>query len=217
MKPSVPEDQLASGGWSLREEVAETLFRLPTARVEGHTLLYEDAAPEEGVQAVTDRDRDRDLPRRFFFATRLSFSPPLGPGIGPAMVLPTVASEARRAFADDLADRGFRGIDRGRSQRLRTEAGDRARLTKYTARYGVERDGSAHRIDIEAWIAVWVHDGTFRLAGGAYPTRGLADLLEAADSNGERSGDGKGPGTSIDYPNPAAAREELLGLIRAVR
>lgn len=89
---------------------------------------------------------------------------------------------------------------------MRTDAGDRARLTKYTARYAVERNGSDrddgdHDIAIEGWVAVWTRRSGFRIAGGAYPIQGFAVLCESA---------------GIDLDDPNAYREELLGLLRAV-
>lgn len=184
--PTVPADRLDAGGWMLDEHTTETVFSLPTTRIEGHTALYQQ--PE-----IRDRIREQfacDLPWRFFFATRLTFNPPLSPGIGPLSLFPTVLASARKEFVADLRDRGFEDIDRGRTQRARTESGDRLRLTKYTARF----EASEIVAGIEAWFGVWIHDGEFRLAGGAYPTSGLS-------------------GVDLD---PSNYRAELLGLIRAV-
>lgn len=198
--PTVPEERLAESDWTLIEDATGTLFTLPTARVIGHTLLYEDASLRREVRDATGT---LDLPWRFFFATRLSFLPPLAPGIGPVMVLPVVAAEARREFAADLRERGFRRVEHGRTQRLRTDAGDRARLTKHTARYTVDWRSRDHVLDVEGWVAVWIHRGEFRLAGGAYPTRGFDALLESL---------------GIEcVTDPTDLREELLALIRAVR
>lgn len=198
--PTVPDERLSTGGFKLVAETTETLFSLPGTHVEGHTLLFGDVDLRGQIEGATDGELD--VPWRIFFATRLSFVPPLAPGIGPAMVRPSVTSEARREFADDLEARGFRAVGRGRTQRARTDAGERLRLTKYAACYGVAWEGREHDIDIEAWLGIWIHAGEFRLAGGAYPTRGfdaLCDSLGVARDGG-----------------PNADREELLSLIRAV-
>jgi hypothetical protein len=171
-------------GWTEADRRTETVFRLPTATIEGHTLLFED-------ERTGTEGEELDGPWRFFFATRLTFSPPLAPGIGPASVYPTVASESARSFADRLAERGFEGVDRGRSQRVRVDTGERARLRKYTARY---EPPSGDPMDVEGWTAVWVHDGEFRFAGGAFPTSSVP-----------------GPGG-----DPSRFRDELLDLIRSV-
>ena len=198
--PSVPDERLAESGWERTEDSTETVFQLPTVRVEGHTLVYEDADRREAIEAASNGDLDG--PWRFFFATRLTFRPPLAPGVGPAMIRPTVVTEARRAFVDRLEDRGFRAIDRSRTERMRTEGGDRARLTKYTARHEMTSNDHDGQIAIEAWLAVWIHEGSFRIAGGAYPTQGFDSLLAAL---------------GVEYTfDPAADREELLGLLRAI-
>jgi len=218
--PSVPDEQL-HGDWERRATSEETVFRAPTATVVGHTVLYDDRRLREALASVDSvelvRDHGDDAAERlvatvaddfwrFFFATSLSFHPPLAPGIGPASMLPTVTSEAQRSFAADFRARGFEGVQRGRSQRVRTASGARARLRKYTATLPV-RDVESEPVplDVEGWLAVWVHHGSFRVAGGAYPTCGLDELV-ATLSDSER------PPT-----NPDSFRDELLDLIRAVR
>jgi hypothetical protein len=152
--------------WSLVERERETLFALPTSRVRGYTVVYEDGPLREAV--TREAPEAEDHPWRFLFATRLEFVPPLAPGIGPASMYPTVLSEARRSFARDLAERGFIDVDRSRGERMRTRTGTRARLSKYTARLPVEFADES--IPVEAWLAVFVVGSEFRLAGGAFPT-----------------------------------------------
>ena len=213
--PSVPHDRLLEDGWKLRSRTEETVFRLPAASVVGYTLLYEDARLREAIEATdaveppagADEDHlvtaDGDGTWRFFFATRLSFQPPLAPGIGPASLRPTVASQAKRTFAADLESRGFESVESGRGQRFRTDSGDRGRLRKFTAHLSLGGGGAIpDRIDVEGWLAVWTTDGGFRIAGGAYPASGIEALL----------------GSASDAPptDPGAFREELLSAIRAV-
>lgn len=194
--PAVPEDQLDAGGWTLVEEREETLFRLPTAQVRGYTSLYEDGDLREAVERAADVDRQW----RFFFATRLSFVPPLAPGVGPAMLTPTVQSEARRQFASDLRERGFEDVSRGRTERIRVRSGGRAHLQSFEARLPVGVGGIA-TLDVEGWLGVWTTAGEFRLAGGAYPT-GLPELGDALGVP--------------DLPDAGDCREELWRLIRDV-
>lgn len=195
--PGVPTARLRDGGWDLVNERVDTVFELPTVHVEGATKVYDDSDTRDAVRAATGFDRQW----RFFFATALSFTPPLAPGIGPAMLLSTVRSEAQSAFADELADRGFEAVDRGRSERIRVDSGDRARLRKYSASLDLEELDTV--LSVTGWVGVWHGDG-FRIAAGAYPDRPLATLLAVEDSDGtlER--------TPSDY------RSELLTLIRAV-
>lgn len=186
--PEVPADRLSRGDWRLLKRTSETPFSMPTIRVEGHTLLYEQPALREAVRAAFE---DGDLPWRFFFATRLSFVPPLVSAVGPLSPFPAVLAEARRAFRRELRERGFEDVERGRVRRIRTDAGERARLTKYAARF---ETGGVSAV-VEAWLAVWIHEGEFRLAGGAYPASGLGSV-------------------ALD---PSSYREELIALIRGVR
>ena len=189
-----PAGRLEASGWALAEESTETLFELSAVRVEGHTRVYEDAELRRAVREAAGVDQLC----RFFFATVLEFSPPLAPGVAP-MVRPTVASEARREFANDLEGRGFVDVDRGRTRRVRVDSGARARLTDYRAVYPLHADEASVDLRVRGFLAVWLDD-EFRIAGGAYPESGLADLLADADVE----------------PDGSAYREELLELIRAV-
>lgn len=189
-----PVERLEAGDWSLAEESAETLFRLPGLRVEGHTRLYEDVPLRRAVREAVGADQVC----RFFFATAVEFSPPLSPGAAP-LIEPTVASEARREFAADLRERGFVDVDRGRTRNVRIDSGSRARLTDYRAAYPLRTDSVSVDLRVRGFLAVW-RDGDFRIAGGAYPEAGLGDLLADADVE----------------PDGGDYREELLTLIRAV-
>lgn len=216
--PTVPEQRLAEGGWEERVRTESTVFQTPTSRIVGRTVLYDDSELRDALEAAGFGDllagsaasggrRLVDTGEsggywRFFFATALSFRPPLAPGIGPASMLPTVVTEARRTFTDDLEARGFESVERGRGQRVRTDDGERARLGKVTATYPLGT-AAVETLEIEGWIGVWHGDG-FRIAGGAYPVRGLDELL--ADL----------PDDQRPVTDPNGGRSELLDLIRAV-
>jgi len=195
--PDVPTDQLRDGGWELVDESVETVFQLPTARVEGATKVYDAAETREAVRDAIGLDHQW----RFFFATALSFTPPLAPGIGPTVILPTVRSEAQSAFADELAERGFESIERGRRERVRVDSGDRARLRTYSAELDLEAVDAT--LSITGWVGVWHGDG-FRIAAGAYPDQPLSSLLDIENS----------PETL--RRTPSDYQTELLDLIRAV-
>jgi hypothetical protein len=188
-----PIERLDVGGWELVEESTETLFELSTARVEGHTRVYEDAALRRAVGEATGADRLC----RFFFATTVEFLPPLSPGVAP-LIKSTVTNEARREFAADLRERGFVNVDRGRTRNARTDSGARARLTDYRAVYPLRDGGLSVDLRVRGFLAVWL-DGGFRVAGGVYPESGLDELLVDAD---------------VD-PDASGYQEELLDLIRA--
>jgi hypothetical protein len=199
--PTVPESRLRADGWERFDTSAETLVDLPTVRVRGHTVVYEDERTRSAVRAATDGDLDR--PWRFFFATRLSFVPPLVPGVGTASWYPTVREESRRGFEDDLRERGFERLSRGSGERVRVGGGRRATLTRYDARLPIDRGGDVVRLDVEAWVGVWGREGEFRVAGGGYPI----DLRRAL-----------GPDEGTDFPvaDLASYRSDLFELVRAV-
>lgn len=184
--PSVSKERLT--GWRELEERTEDLFTLPGASVRGHTRLYEDTNLRERVRDATGIDRVW----RFFFMTALEFRPSLS-RTAARMVKPTVVTEARRRFADDLQARGFESVDRGGTSTIRVN-GERARLSSFRARYHPSTDDGNLDIDVAGHLAVWLSDGDFRLAGGAYPDGGLEQI-------------------SVDA---AGFRQELLELIRAV-
>ncbi|QSG07388.1 hypothetical protein [Halapricum desulfuricans] len=214
--PEIASDGFEDSDWEQRARTESTVFNTPTASIVGHTVLYGDATlrtalgDARGSLSDGDDSADRMIDTgdgggfwRFFFATALSFRPPLAPGLGTASMRPTVVSEARRSFEDDMRARGFEDVDRGRGQRARTRSGERVSLTKLTARHPLE-DGPIDALDIEGWLGVWSTGGSFRIAGGCYPIGGLETLLDPAD--------GEHPVT-----DPSEYRDELLELIRSVR
>ncbi|WP_299266464.1 hypothetical protein [Halorientalis sp.] len=195
--PDVPEARLTRGGWELIDEDVETVFQLRRATVTGATKLYGDGRTREAATSAAGIDRQW----RFFFGTALSFRPPLAPGIGPMMILPTVRSKAGSAFASELRDRGFEDISRGRTERVRTDGGDKLHLQSYTAE--LSRDSLETTLSITGWVGVW-HAAGFRIAAGAYPNRPVGELVGVEGQDGPL------------FRSPAAYREELLDLIRAV-
>jgi len=175
--PTVPTGDV----WSETDRSQSVLANAGPTRVLGHTLLFE---PIDGDGL--------DGTNRFAFAAALSFETPVPPGMAPA-VRPMVVAAAETAFADRLRERGLRSVESGRRDRLRTEAGRRARLRRFTAEYRAADDAAP--VPVEAWLAVWAVDGQFRVAGGAYPT---ADPLD---------------GGAV---SPGRYREELLAFVRGV-
>lgn len=218
--PSVPDSRLEAGSWTLRNRSERVIFRLPGVTVTSHTLLYDDdrlrtamtSAGIEGRPADSEADPDDLLggtdgaPGRFFFASALSFRPPLPPGIGPAVLLSTVSKQAREALGSDLRSRGFERIEWDEGQRFRTESGDQGQLRKFTARLPVDEiDYHSDGLDIEGWLAAWTTDESFRIAGGAYPRTGLEGVLKQLSPSERPATDSR------------QFREELLELMRSVR
>lgn len=190
--PSVPRARL--DGWEHRETTSETVLDLGAAAVRTATAVYEDASLRDRLREAAGLDRTW----RFFFASRVAV-----PGVAPpAAIRPLVTSNARRAFADRLRDRGFDGVGTAGRRELRID-GRAARATRYEATCVV--DGV--ELDVEGWLVVWPDgdgDGGFLLAGGAYP-RAVRTAPE---------GVGRAVEAGLD---PAAFRAELFELVRATR
>lgn len=187
--PPIPEDRLAD--WRRTDDLTDTPFSAPGLTVTARSLLYEDDRLRTAVRERTGVDRSW----RFFLATRLELTP--SPPVTGAL-RGLVASRAGRGFADRLEDRGFTAVERSDRRSLRV-GDDDARLFGYDARCRV--DGLT--LSVDGWLAVWAPDGTFRLAGGAYP-------IAVAD------GDGKTADALADCLDPSAFRGELFELIRGV-
>jgi hypothetical protein len=183
-------------GWALIDDREELRFELPTMRVLARTLVYADESLRERVREATGVDHTW----RFFFATRLAFDPPLPPITGNASVYGSVRSESRDAFVADLHERGVEGIERGRTERTRTETGDRLSLTRYRGRYRLDGEDGPVRVPVSGLLGVWTTDGDFRLAGGCYPDGSLAATLDGAPET-----------------DPNRFRNDLVDLVRAVR
>ena len=194
--PAPVVTDLDERGWTLIDDDEDVRVELPTVRVLARTLVYADESLRDRVREATGVDHTW----RFFFATRLAFDPPLPPITGAASVYGSVRSEARDAFVADLRDRGVEGIERGRTERTRTETGDRLSLTRYRGRYRLDRNGDPVRVPVAGLLGVWTTEGEFRLAGGCYPDGSLAATLGGAPET-----------------NPNRFRTDLVDLVRAVR
>mgnify|MGYP000029453257 CR=1 FL=1 len=193
--PTVPRDDLAAGGWSLRDRREEVRAEVAGFTVRAFERRYEDDTLRADVREAGGPDHLW----RLFYATRLSFTPPLPPGFGPAMALPKVRAAAREEFAEQLREEGLVDVETGEDERFEVASGTRAKLTRYDAVLPVATDDGECRVPMEGWLASW-HDRAMLLAGGLYPAVELADILNVPDP-------GDDPGTS---------REELRSLMRRV-
>ncbi|MFW6017849.1 MAG: hypothetical protein ACOCPX_03435 [Halapricum sp.] len=193
-EPALPVDRLREDGWVRIESDQRVLARLPVVTVHGHTVVYGDDRLRERIAGVIDCDR----PWRFFFATRVALSPS-PPGSIPSMVVQIVRSQVREGFADRLRERGFTEITRTRREELRVRSGSRASLTGYRARDSLSCGDSPADLPVEGWVGIWHHDGTFHVAGGAFPSVDLGDVL----------------GIDLET-DPGVFRNELFELIRTV-
>jgi len=204
--PGVPEATLREGGWERVESSVETLFELPAMRVRGATLRYDDTRTREALREAADGTLDVSV--RFFAATALVFEPPPPPGVSPTMFAPTLRTEARRAFAARLRERGLVDVERRGSERVRVGRRTRARFTAFTAEQPLDSDGTtdfeAGTLPLECWVGVWTDGGEGRVVTGGYPAVQLRSYFDI------------GTETSALARSQRAAREEFFSLARAV-
>lgn len=192
--PRVPLEALESGGWTLRDTRIEIRARVAGVVARAHELRFEDDRLREQIRSAGGPDHLW----RLFYATRLTFSPSLPPGIGPAMALPKVRSAAREEFADQLRDEGLIDVEAGEDDRIEVATGTRAKRTHFEAALPVETAAGEIEVPMEGWIAIW-HDEAILLAGGLHPKR-LSDELT---------------GSAVEF-DPTTSRDELQRLIRQV-
>jgi hypothetical protein len=132
---------------------------------------------------------------RFVFTTRLVIEPRSSVS---AALRRLVTERARRGYRERLADRGFSDIREADSRTLRV--GDvEAEAHRFEARLELEDVV----LSMNGWVAVWPHDGEFRIVGGAYPT----SVLDA--------GRGELESALRDVLDPNRFRESLFAVIRA--
>lgn len=182
-------------GWREAETVSRTVLAVGPVEVTTATTVYEDAALRDRLCEATGLDRSW----RFFFAGRVAVPGPSASRSLRALVV----DRARRGFAERLGERGFDDVDRAGGRSLRVGDAE-ADATRYEADCRV--DGVA--LDVEGWIVVWPDPARtegFLLAGGAYPRR-----VRTAPDDGTA-------GALADAFDPAAFREDLFDLVRAVR
>jgi hypothetical protein len=161
--PAVPERRLAESGWARTETTAETVASLAGVDVTAHTVVYDDLDLRRRVIEAGSPDRVW----RFFFASRLTFSPALSASVA-RFAKSTILRRSREGFADELRERGFEAVAADETTDLDLGDGTTAGLTEYDAVFEAEEE----TIPITGGAAAW-HDGTFYVAGGAYPTDGL--------------------------------------------
>lgn len=196
--PAAPENSLETGGWELAEEYTETVFELPAMRVQGVTRRYEDERSRARLRERAGGDLEH--PVRFFAVTRLVFEPPLPPGVGTAMVAPTVRSEARKAFARRLEERGLEDVTRDRSERFRLPDRTSVRLWRYTAADPLPQLDS--ELPLECWVAIWTGSDALFVVTGGHPTVALASLFPDA------------PESEALTRSPSEFRDAFLELLR---
>lgn len=191
--PTVPDERLT--GWRQVEQDVTSPFSLPVLRVTAATVVYEDADLRERVREHLDHDGQW----RFFVASRVELTPSPPPS---EPLFRLVASQAASNFERTLSDRGFRSSFRHPSRSFRVRDAE-ARL------YGFDANGSVGdaTLGVRAWVAVWPADGSYLVAGGAYPVH-----VRRVSADSEADTDGL-----ATFFDAETFRAELFELIRTTR
>lgn len=197
--PSVPDSQLAD--WRQTDRTVDSPFSTPMLSVSTHTCVYEESTQRREIAARTGLDH----PWRFFFVSRVQFTPSQPPT---PMLTSLVRNRISSAFVDRLSSRGLTAIEKQAETPISVD-GSRGHRKRYRAQFQLDAEelagseaGDAEELclPIEAYLAIWADDD-YHVAGGAYPAgpaeSGPQMLVEVLD----------------DTIDTTAAREELLALL----
>lgn len=173
--PAVPERRLLDSGWAKNEETVETVASLAGVTVRAHTAVYDDLDLRRRVIEAGGADRVW----RFFFASRLVFTPGLSASVV-RFAKSRIFREAREGFADELRERGFEDVTIGETIDIEIDDETTGKLTTYDAVF----ETVGRTIPIVGRAATW-YDGTVYVAGGAHPTENLGVDLPAKEYDDE--------------------------------
>lgn len=176
--PPVPEADLETRGWTRADDRTETVFEGLGVTVRSRTLVYEDRALRTAVVGAGGPDRLW----RFLFVSHLEMVPPPVLGVH-AAIRPYVLRAAKRAFAEQLRDRGIERIRTGKTERIELAGDGRARMTPYRGTIAVGEDTETPTVDVVGRLALW-YDDDFYLAGCVGPS-GAIDGWAEVETDGK--------------------------------
>ena len=226
--PDVPEDALDEGGWALQEEESRKVFEEDygpvTVVAKAHSLVYTD--DELASRVETDTMGSVTGTFATFAATRVKFSPDLTSlpeSVGRERLVDQVEANSKEQFQQRMRDAGLSDVAEVETGEMQVDTGETARYTGYEAAYEVSEfsfdlpNGDPMTIDVEAIgvagdLAVWVHEDSVLIAGGAYPAENFA-IQKSADITDAITVD-----VSIDLGlTPTEYSTEVESLITATR
>lgn len=194
--PDVPESALEDGGWVLGEEDTREVFEEDygpvTVTAKAHSLLYTN--DELAARVETDTLGSVSGTLATFAATRVKFSPDLTSlpeSVGREQLVDQVESNSKKQFEQRMRNAGLTSVAELETGEMQVDTGETARYTGYEAAYEVGEfsfdlpNGDPMTIDVDAIavagdLAVWVHEGSVLVVGGAYPAENFA-IAKSAD------------------------------------
>lgn len=225
--PRVPESKLADGGWEqvdeqTRDPAFEKTFGPVSVAAAFRTLVYEDVELAAELRRKTLGQAEGQF--SMFFATRVTLDPSLAnvPDAARGPVVEQVERQARAQFESQLAAAGLVEIEQASTGELTVDTGETARTTNYTAAFPFEGisfplteeesvEIAGRNLAVDGFLAVWEHDGSILVAGGAHPDENLALSTTKEPTSAIE--------VSVDVDlglAPDAYREELRSLVTAV-
>ncbi|AFK19686.1 hypothetical protein E6P09_01725 [Haloferax mediterranei ATCC 33500] len=225
--PKVPKAMLESGGWEhIGGQTLDPAFEQSVGPVSVsaafETLVYEDTALAAEIKEQTLGQAEGQF--FLFFATRVTLEPSLSniPKAARGTVVDQIETQARTQYEAQLKDVGVTNVEQSGTGSMTVDTGDSARVTEYAATIPFESitfpfteekkfEIEGREVDVSGLLAVWEHDGTVLVAGGAYPGENfeLDVTKEPTDAIS----------VSVDIDlglTPDAYREELRSIIKAV-
>ncbi|PHQ39850.1 hypothetical protein DJ69_03965 [Halorubrum persicum] len=230
-KPEVTSDRIDD--WRQIDESESTVFERSygpiTVRARESTRIYEYVDVAEALAETVDASGSPVV----FFATRIDLRPAvdqLPAGVGRDRLMTEVEAAATDAFRARLRNSGIENVEVVDEGITTVRSGHTATAWKLTGEYAVDGsvplpDGSttavSETVEIESRLGVW-HDGTdVIVAGGAYPTEPLIEVVDDAlpdPIDAETSVTELGDAESADAlaTDPAAFDEDVSQLLISV-
>jgi len=189
-EPTATSDRIDD--WRQRDESQSTVFEQSygpvTVRARERTLIYEYADVAEALAATFDAAESPVV----FFATRIDLRPAvdrLPAGVGRDRLMEEVEGAAVDAFRAQLRDSGIENVEVADEGTTTVRSGHTATAWRLAGEFALDGefplpDGStgsiAETVEMESRLGVW-HDGTdVIVAGGAYPTDPLIEVIDEA-------------------------------------
>ncbi|MGM0605243.1 MAG: hypothetical protein ACQETB_06185 [Halobacteriota archaeon] len=225
--PNVPDESLAGGGWELVDERTEEVLHQSIVGQEytatATTEVYEDAELAAEISERTMGFFDAQI--AMYSASRITFDPDMTnllAGVGRDRIVSEVETDAASQFESELEDAGVESIERVDEDTITVDTGEDASVTTYAGVFPFDSfafdvneaesiEIAGGELAIAGQLAVWHHDDSVLVAGGAYPDENYAEAVS------EDVTEGISVRVDVDLGlDPIAYRTELFDLIRAV-
>jgi len=224
--PQIP-DALLDDGWELLEQEQEEVLNQSVAGQEivatATTEVYDKADLAASLREETLEQLDGQI--AIFFASRVTLDPDftnLPAGVGRDQILDEVEENAKRQFESELESAGIVDIEETGEETITVDTGEEASLQHYRGsfpfesfRFAISEDDEltikSDSLSVSGHLAVWHHDDSVLIAGGAYPNENFEETID------EELSSAISVTVEIDLGlEPTQYEDDLFELIRAV-